>query len=98
MGQGMSDQERDVFELMTKLLQQHGKSLPSHDLNILLKWAPVKLPGDTESTVFTIDLWDKMGAKLWDLAVKGSRQNSCRNAPFLAGHFLNPDRPRKIPC
>lgn len=43
MGQGMSDHKRDVFELMTKLLQQHGKSLLSHNLKILLKWASVKL-------------------------------------------------------
>ncbi|KAL2309960.1 hypothetical protein Nmel_006196 [Mimus melanotis] len=74
MGQEMSDQERDGFEFMTKLLQQHGKSLLSHDIKILLKWASVKLPGATESTGFTTDLWDKVGVKLWDLAVKEDKE------------------------
>lgn len=59
MGQGMSSQERDIFELFTKLLQQHGKSLPSRDLKTLFRRTAAKLPGVTEFTVLTTDLWDK---------------------------------------
>ncbi|KAL2308226.1 hypothetical protein Nmel_001232 [Mimus melanotis] len=73
MGQGMSAQERDVFELITKLLGQHGKSLPSDDLKIILKWTAVKLPRVTTSTIFTTDLWDKVGIKLWHCAMKGDK-------------------------
>ncbi|RMC04235.1 hypothetical protein DUI87_19054 [Hirundo rustica rustica] len=73
MGQGMSAQEREVFELMTKLLQQHGKYLPSHNLKALLRWTAAKLPGVTESTIFMIVLWDKVEVKLWDCATKGNK-------------------------
>lgn len=73
MGQAMSAQERDVFELMTKLLQQHGKSLSSHDLKVMLKWTASKLPGVTLSTIFTTDLWDDVGVKLWNTATKGNK-------------------------
>lgn len=64
MGQGIPAQERDVFELMTNLLDEHGKSLLGHDLKIMLKWTASKLQGVTPSTIFTTDLWDEVGVKL----------------------------------
>lgn len=73
MGQGISAQERDVFELLSKLLQQHDKTVPSHDLKVLLRWAASEISGITESIVFTTDLWDKAGIKLWDFVTKGSK-------------------------
>lgn len=73
MGQGISAQERDVFELISKLLQQHGKTVLSHDLKVLLRWAAAEIPGIIEFTVFTTDLWDKAGIKLWDAVTKGSK-------------------------
>uniref|UniRef100_A0A8C3VBQ2 CCHC-type domain-containing protein n=1 Tax=Catharus ustulatus TaxID=91951 RepID=A0A8C3VBQ2_CATUS len=73
MGLAMSRWERDVFELMQKLLEQHSKPLPSHDLKVLLKWIALKLPGVSQSTIFTTDLWDEVGMKLWDAVTKGDK-------------------------
>lgn len=39
MGQGNCAQERDVVLLMFELLEKHSKSLPPHDLKVVLKWA-----------------------------------------------------------
>ena len=58
---------------MQKLLEQHCKRLPLHDLKILLKWIALKLPGVSQSTVFMTDLWDEVGMKLWDAATKGDK-------------------------
>ncbi|KAL2308252.1 hypothetical protein Nmel_001263 [Mimus melanotis] len=70
----MSRQERDIFELMQKLLQQHGKPLPSHDLKILLKWTALNdLLGVSQSTIFTTDLWDEVRMKLWNAIAKGDK-------------------------
>lgn len=76
-GQGMSGQERDVFELMTKILEKHGKSLPSHYLKIMLKWTPSKLPEVTPCTVFTKGLWDEVEVKLWHSMTKGEKVQIC---------------------
>lgn len=58
---------------MQKLLEQHCKRLPLHDLKILLKWIALKLPGVSQSTVFMTDLWDEVGMKLWDAVTKGDK-------------------------
>lgn len=63
MGHSMSAQERDVFELMTKLLEKHGRLLSSHDLKVMLKWIAAKLPRVTPSMIFTKELLDEVGVK-----------------------------------
>ncbi|KAF4803481.1 hypothetical protein TURU_015418 [Turdus rufiventris] len=73
MGQAMSRDERNVFELMPELLQQHGRYLPSNQLKILLKWTSVELLGVSRTTIFTTDLWDEMGVKLWSAVTKGNK-------------------------
>uniref|UniRef100_A0A8C0EKD6 Retroviral nucleocapsid Gag protein p24 C-terminal domain-containing protein n=1 Tax=Bubo bubo TaxID=30461 RepID=A0A8C0EKD6_BUBBB len=72
MGNQASSPERDVYELMKALLQKHGKVISGHDLKAMLKWVQMKIPAVTASSIFTRDLWDDVGVKLWDSATSGS--------------------------
>lgn len=72
MGNQASSPERDVYELMKALLKKHGKTVSGHDLKIILKWVQVKMPTVTSSTIFTKELWDTVGVKLWDAATTGN--------------------------
>lgn len=71
MGNQASSPERDVYELMKALLQKHGKVISGHDLKAMLKWVQTKIPAVTASSIFTQELWDDVGVKLWDSATSG---------------------------
>ena len=72
MGNQASSPERDVYELMKALLKKHQKTLTGHDLKMMLKWVQVKVPDVTASSIFTRELWDDVGVKLWDTATRGN--------------------------
>jgi len=74
MGSQTSSPERDVYELMKALLQKHGKNISGHDLKLILKWVQVKMPTVTASTIFTWELWDDVGVKLWEAATTGNAE------------------------
>lgn len=69
----MTTPERDVLALMSTLLDNQGKSLPAHDLKTILQWTASKLEGVTQSTIFTADLWDKVGVELWNAVANGDK-------------------------
>ncbi|OPJ67235.1 hypothetical protein AV530_013943 [Patagioenas fasciata monilis] len=72
MGNQASSPERDVYELLKALLPKHGKNVSGHDLKAMLKWVQAKIPAVTASTIFTWELWDDVGVKLWDAATTGN--------------------------
>lgn len=74
MGSQVSSPERDVYELMKALLKKHEKNLSGQDLKVMLKWVQVKIPTVTASSIFTTDLWDDVGVKLWDAATTGNAE------------------------
>lgn len=75
MGNQESFPERDVYELMKALLKKHGKkTLSEQDLKLILKWVQVKIPAVTASSIFTRELWDDVGVKLWDAATSGDEE------------------------
>ncbi|KAM9590718.1 endogenous retrovirus group K member 5 Gag polyprotein-like [Morphnus guianensis] len=86
MGNQVSSPERDVYELMKALLQKHGKNISGHDLKAMLKWVQVKIPTVTASTIFTRELWDDVGVKLWDAATTGNAEAQ-RMLPWWRGIF-----------
>jgi len=59
---------------MKALLKRHGKNISGHDLKLILKWVQVKMPTVTASTIFTRELWDDVGVKLWDAATTGNTE------------------------
>ncbi|XP_074424746.1 endogenous retrovirus group K member 7 Gag polyprotein-like [Larus michahellis] len=74
MGNQMSPAERDVYEVMKTLLRKHKKDISGQDLKIMLKWVQMKIPTVTASSIFTRELWDNVGVKLWDLATSGNAE------------------------
>ncbi|XP_017595458.1 PREDICTED: endogenous retrovirus group K member 113 Gag polyprotein-like [Corvus brachyrhynchos] len=72
-GQGMTTLQRDMFDLMSKLLDKQGKPLPAHNLKIILRWTASRLQGVTQSTIFTVDLWDRVGVELWNAVAEGDK-------------------------
>lgn len=74
MGNQASSPERDVYELMKALLKKYGKHVSGHDLKTVLKWVQVKIPTVTSSSIFTKELWDNVGVKLWDAATTGNAE------------------------
>ena len=75
MGNQASSPERDVYELMKGLPNKHEKSISGHDLKAMLKWVQVNMPAVTATTIFTRELWDDTGVKLWDSATKGNTES-----------------------
>lgn len=78
MGNQASSAERDVYELMKALVKKHDKgtkgTLSGHDLKLLLKWVQAKIPDINASSIFTRELWDQVGVKLWDAATFGNEE------------------------
>ena len=74
MGNQVSSPERDVYDLMKGLLKKHGKNISCYDLKPMLKWVEVKIPTVTASSIFTCELWDDVGLKLWDAATSGNAE------------------------
>ncbi|XP_069737454.1 uncharacterized protein [Phaenicophaeus curvirostris] len=82
MGNQVCSPERDVYELRKALLQKHGKNISVRDLKVILKWVQAKIPTVTASTVFTRELWDDVGVKLWDATIEEKKGAKKLGAPW----------------
>lgn len=74
MGNQASSVERDACELMRELLKKHGKAFSDHDLKLVMKWVHANIPSISALNIFTSEIWDKAGMKLWDAATKNDAE------------------------
>lgn len=66
MGQTHSAHDRDLYKQLKHLLSFMPSQLLKQELKNLLEWTLINFPNADHSAIFTRDLWDTVGVRLFN--------------------------------